>query len=139
MKVKFPSSVFWTGVLITITATAVNLLIFALAHTIGEGINTPISETSAIKAPMPVMMVIVATIVPSILAVMLYSFVNKISPNGVIPPFLSVSITALIVSFGGPISLPETDVQTKIFLISMHITTGLIMVGGLILFHKRKY
>ncbi|HKZ44535.1 MAG TPA: DUF6069 family protein [Anaerolineales bacterium] len=136
MKVKYPSGLLFSGFLITCTATAVNLLIFNLAHAFGENFIIPISEYSPVKEPMPVLLVVVATIIPSILAIILFAFLTKFAPKSVMPSFLSVSLTALLVSFGGPFSLPETGFQTKLILAAMHIMTAIIIVGGLVGYYK---
>jgi hypothetical protein len=51
--------------------------------------------------------------------------------------FLSVSITALILSFGGPFDLPSASLQTRILLSIMHvIAAGIITPGILFMSHK---
>ena len=135
MNSKLHSNLLWVGGTITFASVTLNLIIFSIARTLGISFIIPVSEFSQIKASMPVNMVIIATIIPAILAILLFIVLRKISPRGYFIPFLSVSITALIVSLGGPASLPDTSLQTKLVLIFMHILSGFIMIGGLVYFH----
>ena len=51
--------------------------------------------------------------------------------------FLSVSITALMLSFGGPFDLPNASLQTKILLSGMHLlAAGIITAGIFLMSHK---
>jgi H+/Cl- antiporter ClcA len=139
MKIKYPTNLFYTGILITCAATAANLMIFGIAHLLGEKFIIPISENSSVKEPMPIILFVIATIISSVLAVIFFAFLEKFSAKSVMPPFLSVSITALIVSLGGPFSIPETGLQTKLILVSMHFVAFIIIVGGLVGFHRNKF
>jgi hypothetical protein len=52
--------------------------------------------------------------------------------------FLSVAVTALILLFGGPFSLPAATMRTKILLSGMHIIAAVIITGGILLLSRQK-
>jgi hypothetical protein len=86
---------------------------------------------------MSVVMIILVTLISAILATGLYGLLSKIAPNATMPPFLSITGTAFLVSFGGPMELPDTLMQTKILLSVMHIITAIFIIGGFYIFHKK--
>jgi hypothetical protein len=138
MQKLLTRKIVWVGLLISIVSVLANLLFFALTQALGEQYIIPLTESSTNSGPMPVFMVILATLTSALLATMLYSFLSKIAPNATMPPFLSVAGTALLVSFGGPLDLPGAVMQTKLLLSTMHIIAAIIIIGGLLIFHWQK-
>jgi len=135
---KFPTrSLIIVGLLISVTSVLANLLFFALTQALGEKYILPLNENPVQSEPMPILMVILATAIPAILATFLFGFLHKVTPLSVLPTFLSICFTALLISFGGPLDLPGTGIQTKILLSSMHVIAAIIIIGGLIIFHSR--
>jgi hypothetical protein len=131
------NNLFWFGLLITVLSVLINLLFFALTQALGEQYIIPFTESTANAAPMPVLMVVIATAIPALLAVLLYGFLSKFTPKAILPSFLSVAITALLVSFGGPFDLPGAILRTKLLLSSMHMIAAIIIIGGLMLYHTQ--
>ena len=129
--------ILWTGLVTTLAALATNLLFFALTHLFGEQYNMPLSDPISRVGPMPVTMVIVSTLLLGFLATVLFGLLVRFVKNPM-TMFLSISITALIVSFGGPYYLPEAGVQTKVLLSIMHILTALFITGGILLLNRKK-
>jgi type IV secretory pathway VirB6-like protein len=125
------------GILLTIVSVLANLLFFAITKGLGEQYIIPMAEAPASTGPMPVIMVIFATFLSAIFATGLYSILAKVAPNATLPPFLSITGTALLVSFGGPMELPDTILQTKLLLSMMHLISAAIIMGGFIIFHRR--
>ncbi|MFH2038613.1 MAG: DUF6069 family protein [Chloroflexota bacterium] len=135
MQNYIPSKIIWVGILISIISILANLIFFALTKAFGEQYIIPLTDVASITGPMPVVMVILVTFLSSLLATALYGFLNIITPNAILPPFLSITGTAFLVSFGGPMELPETVMQTKILLCMMHIIAALIIIGGFYIYH----
>jgi hypothetical protein len=80
----------------------------------------------------PILAILVAGLLASFFFGFLLRFARK--PATV---FLSVSITALILSFGGPFDLPAANLQTRVLLSGMHIiAAGIITAGILFMGHK---
>jgi len=136
MQKFIPNKIIWFGVFISIISIMANLIFFAFTKALGEKYLIPLTESPVVTSPMSIVMVILATLISAILATGLYSLLLKVSPNATLPPFLSITGTAFLVSFGGPMELPDTLMQTKILLSVMHIITAIIIIGGFYLFHK---
>jgi type IV secretory pathway TrbL component len=62
------NNLFWFGLLITVLSVLINLLFFALTQALGEQYIIPFTESTANAAPMPVLMVVIATAIPALLA-----------------------------------------------------------------------
>ena len=137
MKNRIPNTILWFGIFISIISMLANLLFFALTKAFGEHYLIPIAESTSISSPMSENMVMLATLISGLLATGLYALLSKITPHAILPPFLSITLTAFIVSFGGPMELPGTTMRTKILLSMMHIITGILVIGGFYFFHNR--
>jgi hypothetical protein len=127
----------WVGMLITVISVLANLLFFAFTQALGEQYIIPYSETITNTEPMPVLTVALATAIPALLGILLYSLLKKFLPNALLPSFLSIAVTALLVSFGGPLDLPGAVLQTRLLLSAMHLIAAIIIVGGLLIFHSK--
>ena len=129
------TNVLWFGLLITILSILINLLFFAISHVFSEKFNIPITDSLSNFAPIPVQMIVLATGVPAILTMVLYIFLKKVLPHSFITSFLSVTITAFLVSLGGPLDIPGAEIKTKILLGSMHFISAIIIIGGWMIFY----
>jgi len=137
MQKIIPNKILWFGIFISIIAIIANLIFFAFSKALGEQYLIPLTESSTVTSQMSVAMIILATLFSALLATGLYSLLAKIAPNAILPPFLSITGTAFLVSFGGPMELPGTLIQTKILLSMMHIIAAVIIIGGYYVFHKQ--
>ncbi len=136
MQKIIPNKIIWFGFFISIIAILANLIFFAFTKALGEQYSIPLTESPTDKSPLSVGMLILITFLSALLATGLYSLLAKIAPKATLPPFLSITTTALLVSFGGPMELPGTIMQTKILLSVMHIITGITIIGGFYFYHK---
>lgn len=134
-----PNKTIWFGLLISILSVIANLLFFALTKALGEQYIIPLTDPPVAEGPMSVTMVILATFFSAMLATGLYAILARIAPNATMPPFLSITGTALLVSFGGPMELPGTFIRTKLFLSIMHVIAAVFIIGGFIIFHRLKF
>jgi hypothetical protein len=130
-------SIFYVGIFISVLSVLANILFYELTKTLGEQYLIPITDSPITSEPMPLMMVILATFFPALLAILLYRVLNKFSPKAILPPFLSICVTAFLISLGGPLDLPGATIKTKLLLSSMHIIAGSIISGGLLIFHSK--
>jgi hypothetical protein len=128
----------WTGPLTILLALLVNLLFFTVTRALGERYMMTLDGPIKPAVPMPVLSIIIATVVAAGGAILTFALLLKIT-HVPLPPFLSISAAALLVSFGGPFSLAGgTSLLTKLLLGVMHVLTCLVVVGGLILFTREK-
>lgn len=125
------------GILLTISSILVNLIFFSLTKALGEQYIIPMTEAPTVTGPMPVFLVILATLLAALLVTGLYGILAKVAPRATLPPFLSISATAFLVSLGGPMELPGTHIQTKLLLSTMHIITAFILIGGFVIHNRR--
>jgi Family of unknown function (DUF6069) len=127
---------FWAGPVATLAAILVDIAYYALTKSLGEQYRLPLDGNSSHLAPMPVLTPILAILVAGLLASIFFGLLLRFAQKPAIV-FLSVSITALILSFGGPFDLPTATLQTRILLSIMHvIAAGIITAGLLIMSHK---
>ena|GEM_PF-4190198 len=128
----------WAGPLVTTLAVGANLLFFFITRALGERYFVTLGGPGQPAGLMPVSFIVVPTIVVAAGASLLFAFLLKIS-RAPLPPFLSVSAMALIVSFGAPFSLTgDTHLSTKLLLAGMQILTALVIVGGITGLTRRK-
>jgi hypothetical protein len=127
----------WGGPSATIAAVLVNLLYYALTKALGEQYLIPLDGHSSNLTPMPFLMPVIVTLVPGLLATILFGLLIRFSRSPTIV-FISVCAAALILSFGGPYYLPAASLQTKILLSGMNLVGTAIISGGILLLSLRR-
>jgi hypothetical protein len=126
----------WAGPVATLAAILADLAYFALTKNLGEQYRMPLDGTSSHLGPMPVVTPILAILVAGLLASGFFGLLLRFARKPA-TVFLSVSITALILSLGGPFDLPVATLHTKILLCGMHLIAASIITGGILfLSHK---
>jgi hypothetical protein len=126
----------WAGPLATLAAILVDIVYYILTKALGEQYRIPLDGNSSHLGPMPVITPILAILVSGLLASIFFGLLLRFAKKPA-TVFLSVSITALILSFGGPFDLPSATLQTRILLSIMHIiAAGIITAGILFMSHK---
>jgi hypothetical protein len=124
------------GPLATLAAILVDIAYYTLTKTLGEQYRMPLDGNSSHLGPMPVLMPILAILVAGLLASIFFGLLLRFAHKPA-TVFLSVSTTALVLSFGGPFDLPTATLQTRILLSIMHVIAGGIITAG-ILFMSHK-
>jgi hypothetical protein len=127
----------WAGPIATIAAVLVNLLYYALTKALGEHYLMPLDGRSSNLNPMPFLMPVIVTLVPGLLATILFGLLIRFSRSPTIV-FLSVCAAALILSFGGPYYLPAASLQTKILLSGMNLIGTATITGGILLLSLKR-
>jgi hypothetical protein len=126
----------WAGSVATVAAILVNLLYYAVTKALGEQYIVPLDGNSSHPGPMPALMIVMAILISGLIASILFGLLIRFARKPV-TVFLSVSVTAFILSFGGPFNLPAASIQTKILLSGMHVIAAGIISGGILLMsHK---
>ena len=125
----------WGGPVATIAALLAVLLYFGITKSLGEQYLMPLDGESS-RGPMPILLPVIATLIPGLLATVFFGLLIRFSRKPA-TVFLSVSVTALILSFGGPSNLPGASFQTRILMSGMQvIAAGIISSGILLTSHK---
>jgi hypothetical protein len=126
----------WAGPVATLAAVLAALVYYGVTKALGEQYLLPLAGSASHFSPMPVSMPVIAVLVPGLLAAAFFGFLLRFARKPA-TVFLSVAITALILSLGGPSYLPGAAMHTKILLGGMHILAAALITGGiLILSHK---
>ena len=126
----------WAGPAATLAAILADVLYYALTKILGEQYLLPLEGNSSRFGPLPVLTAILAILVAGLLASIFFGLLLRFSGSPA-TVFLSVSITALMLSFGGPFDLPSASLRTKILLSGMHLlAAGIITAGILSMSHK---
>jgi len=127
---------FWAGPIATITALVANLVYYAATKALGEQYLMPLNGTGSRLGPMPFMMPVIAILFIGMAATIFFGLLIRFARKPAIV-FLSVAITALILSFGGSFSLPAAMLQTKILMSGMNIIAAVFITGGLLLLSRK--
>ena len=126
----------WAGPLATLAAILAVMAYYALTKALGEPYLMPLDGNSSRLGPMPVLTPILAILVPGLLASGFFGLLLRFARKPA-TVFLSVCITALILSLGGPFDLPVATMQTRFLLSGMHVLAAAIITSGILLMsHK---
>jgi hypothetical protein len=116
-KVTFGSAV-KAGLFAGLTATAINVILFFIFHATGI-----ISDTIFIQPgqPMTVVPIIMSSLIPSIIASMVFFLFEKFTKNGY-RIFMIISIVLMLVTFINPfVGIPGVTTGYAIALDVMHV------------------
>jgi hypothetical protein len=128
----------WAGPLATLAAILAVMAYYALTKALGEPYLMPLDGNSSRLGPMPVLTPILAILVPGLLASGFFGLLLRFARKPA-TVFLSVCITALILSLGGPFDLPVATMQTRFLLSGMHVLAAAIITSGILLMsHKNE-
>jgi hypothetical protein len=127
----------WAGPLATIIAIVATLFYYAVTRAFGEDYLMPMNSTGTLLHPMPAAMPVVAIVFVGMAATLFFGLLVRYSPKPA-TVFLSVAITALILSFGGSFYLPASALHTKILLGGMNIIAAMIIAGGILVMSRNK-
>jgi len=125
------------GLLATVIAIVANFIYFEATRATGEAYRLPLDASGSQSAPMPVLLPMLGALAIGLLATLFFGLLIRFARKpGLV--FLSVAITALILSFGGSFGIPGAGLRTKLFLSGMNVLTAVIVGGGLLLFGREK-
>ncbi len=126
----------WGGPVAAALAILATCLYYGVTKALGEQYLMPLDGAGSHVGPMPVLMPVITTLIPGLVACIFFGLLIRFSRKPAIM-FLSVSLAALLLSFGGPYYLPGVSLQTKILLSGMHVVAALFITGGILLIcHK---
>lgn len=125
------------GPLAVLLAALFNALYYLTTKALGEPYLLPLDEGATRFGPMPLRMPVLATLAIGLAAVLFFALLIRFARRPA-TVFLSVAVTALIVSFGGPFNLPAAPLQTKLLLCGMNVCTAVILGGGVLLFSRSR-
>jgi hypothetical protein len=122
----------WDGPLSILVAILANLFYYGMTKALGEQYLMPLGGGSSYLSPMLIQMPVIVTLIPGLVAMVLFGLLLRYARRPA-TIFLSVSLAALILSFGGPFNLPAATMQTKMLLSGMHIIAAVIVTIGILL------
>ncbi len=128
---------FWAGPLATVIAIVANFIYFLVTKAAGEAYMLPLDANGAQLTPMPAAMPVLGALFTGVLATLFFGLLVRYAQKPV-TVFVSVAITALILSFGGPFGIPGAALQTKLLLCGMNFLTALTLVGGILFFGRER-
>jgi hypothetical protein len=123
---------YWAGPVATLAAILAAMAYYALTKALGEQYRMPLDGNSSHIGPMQVITPVLAILVAGLLASGFFGLLLRFSRKPA-TVFLSVSTTALLLSFGGPFDLPAATMQTKILLSGMQFIAAVIITAGILL------
>ncbi len=129
--------ILWASPAATAAAILANSLYYIVTKTLGAQYLLPLDENGVRLGPLSVLVVIEVTLAAGLTATILFGALIRFARQPVIV-FLSVAVTALLLSFGGPFGLPGAALQTKLLLSGMHLLAATIITGGILLLSRKK-
>jgi hypothetical protein len=125
----------WAGPLATIIAIVAVLFYYFVTRVFGEEYLMPMNSDATLLRPMPLAMPVLTVLLVGFLATLFFGLLVRFSKTPAVV-FLSVAIAALVLSFGGSLYLPASNLQTKILLCGMNVLAGVILAGGILSFSR---
>lgn len=127
----------WVGLFAATDAAIGNVIVFALGKSLlGISFLMPPKPGVTELVPLSMTNVVIASVVPAVAATVFLAILGKFAPRP-IRVFRIISVVFLLVSFGGPLSLP-VDLSTKVALSVMHVVAGAVIVGMLTVLGREK-
>ncbi|HVM70458.1 MAG TPA: DUF6069 family protein [Anaerolineales bacterium] len=123
---------FWAGPSATLAAVLLDALYYLATKAAGETYLIPYDASGIHPAlSLPLLNVIVAVSAAGLFASAFLALLLRFSRAPLII-FVSVALTAFILSLGGPFNLPGAPLHTKLHLATMHLLAAVILTGGIL-------
>lgn len=117
--------------LVAAAAVAVNLAIYGLARAAGVSLIVP-APGSDEPTRLPLGAVVAATVAGVAFGALLLAGLRRYAPDRAAPAFVvAVAVFAVLSLLSGPFSL-DTSADNKLVMGSMHVTTAVLTVAGLL-------
>jgi len=127
----------WAGPLVTLLASAGTLLFYFITRALGARYFAALGGPGQPAGMLPISFIVIPVAAAAAGASLLFALLLKIS-RAPLPPFLSISVMALLISFGGPLSLTgTTPLSTKLLLAAMQILAAVMIVAGILGFSRK--
>jgi uncharacterized protein DUF6069 len=117
------------GAIAAVIAAVADVVVYSIGRASGVSMVIPF-QWGQPPAVLPISVVVLTVVVAAILATVTFGLLVRFTLNGV-RTFQIVSVPALLLSFGGPLSLAQTDGSTKATLMAMHIVAAAGIVTAL--------
>ena len=127
----------WAGPVATVIGIGANFVYFRVTQAMGEPYLIPLDANGSRFVNLPAALPMLGAAFGGLLATVFFAILLHTVRKPVIV-FISVAITALILSFGGSLGMPVTGGQTKLYLSGMNMLTAMIVVGGILLLGREK-
>ena len=118
----------WASLLAGVVAAAVNAVIYFIASAAGAIPQTVL--VPGLNQPITVVLVILNSFVPAILAAVVLALLNRFARRPV-RLFRIIAAVLLVISFANPLTIPEAPLAMILTLDLMHIVAAAIIVGVL--------
>ena len=112
-------------------AGLVNLALLLGASAAGAPARGAINGPGTEAVDLPVIMGLVASVIPAIPAWILFAILTKVTAKYA-NVFVGIAVVFLLLSMGGPATLESASTSTKILLAVMHVPPAIGIVGGLL-------
>ena len=123
---------FWAGPLATLAAVLADALYYLATKAAGEPYLIPYDASGKHPPiPLPLIDIIVVVTIAGLFASAFLALLLRFSHAPVII-FVSVALTAFILSLGGPFDLPGAPLQTKLHLGILQLLAAVILTGGIL-------
>lgn len=119
----------WVALVAGVAAFIVNLILFLIAQSLGLSLMVSQPADPNTLVPLSMGPILGASIVPAIAAAILLAILGRFLARP-LRIFQIIAVVFLLLSFGGPFSLP-VETSTKVVLGVMHVVTAVAIVGTL--------
>ena len=128
------SRLLWVALITALAAAAANGLVYLVATAVGAIPSDFV--ISGPGTPLTLGMVVGTTVVPAILAAVVFALLGRFTKRPV-RNFVVVSAVLLVLSFVTPLTIPGAPLSMVLALELMHIVAAVAIVGGLTALARR--
>ena len=125
------TSLWKAGLVASVVAAAANALIYGVARIAGTIPQSVEVDALSGNGPVTATAVIATSVLAVLVATLLYAVVRRIARRPE-RTFLIVGSLLLVISLAMPFSIPDVPMKMAVTLALMHVTTGVVALGGLV-------
>jgi len=125
------TSLWKAGLVASVVAAAANALIYGVARIAGTIPQSVEVDALSGNGPVTATAVIATSVLAVLVATLLYAVVRRIARRPE-RTFFIVGSLLLVVSLAMPFSIPDVPMKMAVTLALMHVTTGVVALGGLV-------
>jgi len=130
-KVAPISKLWWVGLVAAAVSALGNVIFYWVSKGLGVSYMMPAEPGSTDLAPLPVVFVIIASVLPAVVATAVYAGLGRFLARPV-RTFWIIAVVLLVASFAMPLTLPAAVSGGTIFSLEvMHVIAAAAIVGVL--------
>lgn len=125
----------WVAPLVAVVAAVATGLVYLIASALGAVPADFVIESAG--SPLTLGMVVVSTVVPALLAGVVYALLGRFTRRPV-RNFVVLSGVLLVLSFATPLTIAGAPLSMVLVLELMHVVAAVVIMGGLVSLARKR-